>query len=67
MRFGTATIHLMQFGLLPGLRFKLGELGRQLVDPADRVARAAAALARLPLPVDLAVAASRSPDPLRRR
>ena len=37
-RFGTATIHLMQFGLLPGLRFKLAELGRQLVSPEDRVA-----------------------------
>jgi hypothetical protein len=28
----------MQFALLPGLRFKLGEIGRQLVDPRDRVA-----------------------------
>ena len=41
-RFGTASIHLMQLALLPGLRFKLGELGRQLVKPDDRVA--------LPLP-----------------
>lgn len=38
IRFGTASIHLMQLGLLPGLRFKLGELGRQLVNPGDRVA-----------------------------
>ena len=37
-RLGTATIHLMQLGLLPGLRFKVGELGRQLVNPADRIA-----------------------------
>ena len=41
-RFGTATIHLMQLGLLPGLKFKLVELGRQLVDPIDR--------AEVPLP-----------------
>jgi hypothetical protein len=38
LRLGTASIHLMQLGLLPGLKFKLGELGRQLVDPSDRVA-----------------------------
>lgn len=38
IRFGTAAIHLMQFGLLPGLKFKLAELGRQLVSPEDRVA-----------------------------
>ncbi|HEX8263553.1 MAG TPA: nucleotidyltransferase family protein [Allosphingosinicella sp.] len=38
VRLGTATIHLMQLGLLPGLRFKLGELGRQLVNPDDRIA-----------------------------
>jgi hypothetical protein len=37
-RLGTATIHLMQLGLLPGLRFKLTELGRQLVHPLDRLA-----------------------------
>lgn len=37
-RLGTATIHLMQLGLLPGLGFKLGELGRQLVNPLDRIA-----------------------------
>jgi hypothetical protein len=36
-RFGTFSIHLMQLGLLPGLRFKLGEAGRQLVDARDRV------------------------------
>jgi hypothetical protein len=34
---GTATIHLMQFALLPGLRFKVAELRRQLVDPTDRI------------------------------
>jgi hypothetical protein len=37
LRFGTAGIHLMQLGLLPGLKFKLGELGRQLVDARDRI------------------------------
>ncbi|MEA3063963.1 MAG: hypothetical protein QOJ27_391 [Sphingomonadales bacterium] len=37
-RFGTAAIHLMQLALLPGLRFKLSEAGRQLVNPMDRVA-----------------------------
>lgn len=40
--FGTASIHLMQLGLKRGLRFKLGELRRQLVSPYDRLA--------LPLP-----------------
>ncbi|MGZ8305913.1 MAG: nucleotidyltransferase family protein, partial [Allosphingosinicella sp.] len=35
---GTGTIHLMQFALLPGLRFKFAELRRQLVNPADRIA-----------------------------
>ena len=35
---GTGTIHLMQFALLPGLRFKYAELRRQLVNPADRIA-----------------------------
>ena len=35
---GTGTVHLMQFALLPGLRFKYAELGRQLVNPADRIA-----------------------------
>ncbi|HEX8571746.1 MAG TPA: nucleotidyltransferase family protein [Allosphingosinicella sp.] len=45
-RLGTATIHLMQLGLLPGLRFKVGELGRQLVNPLDRIA--------VPLPRGLA-------------
>jgi len=37
-RLGTATIHLMQLGLLPGLKFKVGELARQLVNPLDRIA-----------------------------
>ncbi len=35
---GTGTIHLMQFALLPGLKFKFAELRRQLVNPVDRVA-----------------------------
>jgi hypothetical protein len=35
---GTGTIHLMQFALLPGLRFKYAELCRQLVNPLDRIA-----------------------------
>ncbi|HYJ82747.1 MAG TPA: nucleotidyltransferase family protein [Allosphingosinicella sp.] len=35
---GTGTIHLMQFALLPGLKFKLAELRRQLINPVDRVA-----------------------------
>lgn len=35
---GTGTIHLMQFALLPGLRFKYAELRRQLVNPSDRIA-----------------------------
>ncbi len=35
---GTGTIHLMQFALLPGVRFKLTELRRQLVNPSDRIA-----------------------------
>ena len=30
LRGGTIWIHLMQFGLAPGLRYKLGELRRQL-------------------------------------
>lgn len=38
MRFGTLFIHLMQFGLVPGLGFKLGELGRQLATPEDKLA-----------------------------
>jgi hypothetical protein len=37
VRLGTATIHLMQLALLPGLRFKLGEFARQLVGPYDRL------------------------------
>jgi hypothetical protein len=43
---GTGTIHLMQFALLPGFRFKYSELRRQLVNPRDRVA--------IPLPPALA-------------
>ncbi|HEU0099009.1 MAG TPA: nucleotidyltransferase family protein [Allosphingosinicella sp.] len=35
---GTGTIHLMQFALLPGLKFKYAELRRQLINPADRIA-----------------------------
>lgn len=35
---GTASIHAVQFGLLPGWRFKRAELARQLVSPIDRVA-----------------------------
>ena len=35
---GTGTLHLMQFALLPGLRFKYAELRRRLVNPADRIA-----------------------------
>jgi hypothetical protein len=45
-RLGTATIHLLQLGLAKGLRFKLGELRRQLVSPYDRMA--------VPLPRPLA-------------
>jgi hypothetical protein len=37
-RLGTATIHLLQLGLKKGLRFKLGELRRQLASPYDRLA-----------------------------
>lgn len=35
---GTASIHVAQFGLLPGWRFKCAELARQLVSPVDRIA-----------------------------
>jgi hypothetical protein len=35
---GTATIHFLQLGLQKGLRFKLGELRRQMVSPIDRLA-----------------------------
>lgn len=35
---GTATIHASQLALLPGWRFKRGELARQLTSPIDRVA-----------------------------
>jgi hypothetical protein len=34
---GTGTIHLMQFALRPGLRFKYAELRRRLINPTDRV------------------------------
>ena len=37
VRFGTLSIHLTQLGLMPGLRFKLDEIGRQLIDARDRV------------------------------
>jgi hypothetical protein len=37
-RLGTATVHLLQLGLKKGLKFKLGELRRQLVSPYDRLA-----------------------------
>jgi hypothetical protein len=35
---GTGTLHLMQFALRPGLRFKYAELRRRLINPLDRVA-----------------------------
>ncbi|HYW14850.1 MAG TPA: nucleotidyltransferase family protein [Allosphingosinicella sp.] len=35
---GTGTLHLMQFALMPGLRFKYAELRRRLINPADRIA-----------------------------
>ena len=35
---GTGTLHLMQFALRPGLRFKYAELRRRLINPVDRVA-----------------------------
>ena len=35
---GTGTLHLMQFALLPGLRFKYAELRRRLIFPAERIA-----------------------------
>jgi hypothetical protein len=34
---GTGTIHLMQFALRPGIRFKYAELRRRLINPGDRV------------------------------
>lgn len=43
---GTGTLHLMQFGLRPGLGFKLAELRRRWINPVDRVA--------VPLPAALA-------------
>lgn len=39
-RLGTATIHLVQLALLPGMRFKYAELRRQLATPVERVAMA---------------------------
>ena len=35
---GTGTLHLMQFALMPGLRFKYSEFRRRLINPADRIA-----------------------------
>jgi hypothetical protein len=35
---GTGTLHLMQFALLPGLKFKYAELRRRLAFPTDRIA-----------------------------
>ena len=43
---GTGTLHLMQFALHPGFKFKYAELRRRLVSPLDRVA--------VPLPPALA-------------
>ena len=34
---GTASIHAMQLGLLPGWRFKISEIARQSVDLVDRI------------------------------
>jgi len=45
-RLGTLSIHLLQLGLGSGMRYKLGELRRQLVSPYDRLA--------VPLPRPLA-------------
>jgi hypothetical protein len=45
-RLGTATIHLLQFGLKKGVRYKIGELRRQLISPYDQLA--------VPLPRGLA-------------
>jgi hypothetical protein len=36
-RFGTAALHLSQFALLPGFRFKLAEAWRQASNPRHRV------------------------------
>jgi hypothetical protein len=40
IRFGTLPIHLLQFGLGRGFRFKLHELRRQLANPERRIKRA---------------------------
>jgi hypothetical protein len=45
VRFGTASIHLMQLGLLPGWRYKLSEVKRQIAAPDDILAW------RLPAPL----------------
>jgi hypothetical protein len=64
-RLGTASIHLMQFGLLPGWRFKMSEASRQLVSPYDQLA--------VPLPkaltflYPLVFVVRRLPRPWRRR
>ena len=37
-RLGTASIHLMQLGLLPGWRYKFSEIKRQMAAPEDILA-----------------------------
>ena len=37
VRFGTAPIHFMQLGLLPGWKYKLSEFFRQLAAPEDMI------------------------------
>lgn len=37
VRFGTAPIHFMQLGLLPGWKYKLSEMARQAAAPEDRI------------------------------
>lgn len=37
VRFGTVPIHLMQLGMLPGLKYKLSEMARQAAAPEDRI------------------------------
>ena len=44
-RLGTLPIHLVQFGLMPGISYRLSEAWRQLATPTDRMA--------LPLPRSL--------------
>jgi hypothetical protein len=34
---GTASIHMMQLGLLPGWKYKISEFRRQLADPEDEL------------------------------